>query len=201
LWSLRAGSDRKGVPRHHTPPERDPAGDRGPGRPALRAQLLDEINALADVMGDDADFRRLVGDCYRQFGLLDQALLSYRRGCGFRRATRRCLWRSAPSPTFKRLQRGFAGVSDRARCRLRPIVANYDLSLTYAQTYHSRERRGHGGGAASRRKTPPDGRQGAGPRHHHAAFRRGAVAMLGRKDPLLLLNRGSSPRPSPASAP
>jgi cytochrome c-type biogenesis protein CcmH/NrfG len=156
-------------------------------------QLLDEINALADVMGDDADFRRLVGDCYRQFGLLDQALLSYREGL---RVSPRNSALSLALGTVSYLQADYnAALQAFQTARdagYDPIVANYDLSLTYAQTYHFKESDEAMAAArqAGERRLQTVGRE----RDHDIimpAFRREeAVAMLGRKDPLLLLNRG-----------
>ena len=156
-------------------------------------QLIDELNALADVLGDDPDFHRLVGDCYRQFGLLDQALLSYREG--LRGAPRNpalslalgtvCYLEGDYNAALQAFQVARDGGYD-------AIVANYNLSLTYAQIYHFKE---SDEALAEARKAGERHLQSVARERDHdiilPAFRREeAVALLGRKDPLLLLNRG-----------
>ena len=161
-------------------------------------QILEELDAVADVFGDDADFRRLAGDCYRQFNLLDQAVLSYREGL-----------RIAPHDSALSLSLGtvhylegdynaalqaFQSARDNG---YDPFVANYNLSLTYAQTYHFRESEDamavarHAGDRQLQTVSRGRERDILTPR-----FRRDeAVRMVGRKDTMLLLNRGLVPPP------
>jgi cytochrome c-type biogenesis protein CcmH/NrfG len=156
-------------------------------------QLLDELNALDDVLGDDADFHRLVGDCYRQFGLLDQALFSYREGL---RVGPRNSALSLALGTVYYLEADYNAALQAFQAArdagYDPVVANYNLSLTYAQTYHFKE---SDEAMAAARQAGERGLQALAKERDHdiilPAFRREeAVAMLGRKDPLLLLNRG-----------
>ncbi len=78
-----------------------------------------------------------------------------------------------------------------------PVVANYNLSLTYAQTYHFRESdeamaaARQAGGERLAALTPARDRDIIHPVFSLAQAR----AMLARKDPLILLNRGLSPPP------
>jgi tetratricopeptide (TPR) repeat protein len=161
-------------------------------------QLLDELAALADVFGDDPDYYRLVGDVDRQFGLLDQATVMYREGL-----------REAPQNAALALALGTVRYSEgdynaalqsfqaAVNYGYDPAIANYDLSLTYAQNYHFREsdeamataRRA--GGERLAALVPARDRDIIQPDFSLAQAR----AMLARKDPLILLNRGLLPPP------
>ena len=161
-------------------------------------QIIEELGALTDVFGDDADFRRLVGDCYRQFGLLDQAALSYREGL---RTAPRNPELSLALGTVHYLEGDYnAALQAFQTARdtgYDPVVANYDLSLTYAQTYHFRESdeamavATHSG--ERRLQVAGRGRDHdiITPRFQHEE----ALRMIGRKDTMLLLNRGLVPPP------
>jgi len=156
-------------------------------------QILEELKALEDVLGDDPDFRRLVGDCFRQFGLLDQAVLSYREGL---RVAPRNSALSLALGTVHYLEADYnAALQAFQTARdagYDPMIANYNLSLTYAQTYHFKE--SDEAMAAARQASERRLQAASRGRDHDIilpAFRRDeAVAMLGRKDALLLLNRG-----------
>ena len=103
-------------------------------------QILDELDALADVLGDDPDYYLLTGDVERQFGFLDQATLTYREGL-----------RVAPQNAALALALGTVRYSEgdynaalqsfqaALSYGYDPAIANYDLSLTYAQNYHFHE--------------------------------------------------------------
>jgi hypothetical protein len=161
-------------------------------------QILEELDALTDTFGDDADFRRLVGDCYRQFGLLDGAAIAYREG--LRTASRNPALSEALG-TVQYMEGDYNAALQAFKTALDAgydtVVANYNLSLAYAQTYHFRESED---AMAAARQT--------GDRRLHALTRGRehdlvlpafshdeALKMLRRKDPLLLLNRGLSPPP------
>ncbi|HVN74699.1 MAG TPA: hypothetical protein VMT19_00160 [Thermoanaerobaculaceae bacterium] len=156
-------------------------------------QVLEELKALDDVLGDDPDFRRLVGDCYRLFGLYDQAVVSYREGL---RVSPRNPALSLALGTVQYLEADYnAALQAFQTARdagYEPYVANYDLSLTYAQTYHFKE----SDEAMAVARQAGERRVQSVPRGRDRdiilpAFTRDeAVAMLGRKDALLLLNRG-----------
>ena len=103
-------------------------------------QVLDEIDALGDLLGGSPDYYRLQGDVYRQFGLLDGAAWAYREG--LRRApehgplslslgTVRYL-EGDYNAALQAFQTARAAGAD-------PVVVNYNLALTFAQTYRFRE--------------------------------------------------------------
>ena len=155
-------------------------------------QILEELDAVADVFGDDADFRRLAGDCYRQFTLFDQAILSYREGL---RISPHDPALSLALGTVNYLEGDFnAALQEFQAARdngYDPVVANYNLSLTYAQTYHFRESEE----AMALARTAGERQLQSISRGPHDVvtprFRRDeALRMMGRKDTMLLLNRG-----------
>ena len=103
-------------------------------------QVLDEIEALAGLLGEIPDYYRLQGDVYRQFGLIDGAAWSYREG--LRRApengplslslgTVRYL-EGDYNAALQAFQTASAAGAD-------PVIVNYNLALTFAQTYQFRE--------------------------------------------------------------
>jgi tetratricopeptide (TPR) repeat protein len=161
-------------------------------------QILDELNALADVLGDDPDYYLLTGDVDRQFGFLDQATLTYREGL-----------RVAPQNAALALALGTVRYSEgdynaalqsfqaALNYGYDPAVANYDLSLTYAQNYHFHESDDAmaaarlAGGERLAALVPARDRDIILPVFSLAQAR----AMLARKDPLVLLNRGLLPPP------
>ena len=161
-------------------------------------QLPDELNSLSDVFGDDPEFHRLVGDTYRQFGLLDQATLEYRQG--LREAPKNGALALALGTVrytegdYNAALQSFQAARDDG---YDPAVVNYDLSLTYAQTYHfheSDEAMAAARAAGGRRLTallPARDRDIIEPVFSAAETR----AMLARQDPLTLINRGLLPPP------
>lgn len=156
-------------------------------------QVLEELVALGDLFADDADFRRLQGDCYRQTGLLDSAAWAYREGL-----------RLAPGNgplslglgTIHYLQGDFnsavAALQVARDAGADPLASNYNLSLTYAQTYHFRE--SDEAIAAARQAGEARLRSLTRGREHQlllpAFSAADARSLLDRKDPVLLLNRG-----------
>ncbi len=155
--------------------------------------VLEELKSLEDFLGDDPDFRRLVGDCYREFGLLDQAVLSYREGL---RVAPKNAALSLSLGTIQYLEADYnAALQSFQAARdggYEPAAANYNLSLTYAQTYHFKE---SDEAMAAARQAGERRLQTARPVRDRdiilPTFRRDeAAAMLARKDALLLLNRG-----------
>jgi tetratricopeptide (TPR) repeat protein len=103
-------------------------------------QVLDEIEALADLLGELPDYYRLQGDVYRQFGLLDGAAWSYREGL-----------RRAPSHgplslslgTVRYLEGDYnAALQAFQTARgagADAVIVDYNLALTFAQSYQFRE--------------------------------------------------------------
>jgi hypothetical protein len=161
-------------------------------------QILQELEPLADTFGDDPVYRRLLGDCYRQFGMLDTAAVAYREGL-----------RVAPGNgalsealgTVHYLQGDYNAAVPGFQAALEsgydPVIANFNLSLAYAQTYHFHESEL---AMASARKVNDRRVQALARGRQHDIIlpivtRDEAVAMLGHKDPLVLLNRGLSPPP------
>jgi hypothetical protein len=156
-------------------------------------QILDSLGSLSDVLGDNPDYHSLVGDCYRQFGLLDEAALSYREGLRLAPKTGPL---SLALGTVQYLQGAYdAALQSFQAARdsgFDPAISNFDLALALGQTYHFRE----GEEAMAAARLADDGRLGSlikGKAHQliQPTFRRDeAKAMLARADPLLLLNRG-----------
>ena len=161
-------------------------------------QVLQELEPLADTFGDDPVYRRLVGDCYRQFGMLDAAAVAYREG--LRVAPRNGALSEALGTVhylegdYNAALQGFQGALEAG---YDPVVANFNLSLAYAQTYHFHE--SELAMASARRVNDRRVQALASGRKHDiilpAVTRDEAVALLGRKDPLVLLNRGLSAPP------
>ncbi len=182
-----------------------------PGNAILRAtealadhrydpHLIEELDAgaLGDVFLTDPEYHRLLGDCYRQFGHLDAAAMAYREG--LRLAPRHAALSEALG-TVQYMEGDYnAALQSFLIARetgYDPVVANYNLYLAYAQTYHfkeSEEAMAAARQANERRLT--DMTRG---RQHDIVpvpvTRNQALAILGRVDPLVLLNRGLLPPP------
>lgn len=161
-------------------------------------QILEELDALTDTFGDEPDFHRLVGDCYRQFGLLDGAAIAYREGL---RIANRNPALSEALGTVQYLEGDYNAALQAFKTAQETgydsVVANYNLSLTYAQTYHFRESED---AMAAARQAGDRRLQALTRGREHDIILPGfsqdeATKMLRRKDPLLLLNRGLSPPP------
>ncbi len=161
-------------------------------------QIVEELGSLTDTFGEDPDFHRLVGDCYRQFGLLDNAAIAYREG--LRTASRNPALSEALG-TLQYLEGDYNAALQAFKTALEAgydtVIANYNLSLALAQTYHFRE--SEDAMAAARQIGDRRLQALTRGREHDVvlpAFSRDeAVKMVRRKDPLLLLNRGLSPPP------
>ncbi len=161
-------------------------------------QILDELKALSDILGDEPDYYLLVGDVDRQYGLLDQATLTYREGL---RAAPKNAALALALGTVRYSEGDYNAALQSFQAALNngydPAVANYDLSLTYAQNYHFHESdeamaAAHlAGGERLAALVPVHDRDIIQPVFSPAQAR----AMLARKDPLVLLNRGLLPPP------
>ncbi|MGE5235920.1 MAG: tetratricopeptide repeat protein [Acidobacteriota bacterium] len=161
--------------------------------------LLDELSALSDVFGADPSFHLLEGDCFRQFGLLDPAAQAYREGL-------------AAAPTDAALAFGLGTVQylegdfNAALHSFQiardggfdPLIVNFNLSLTLAQTYHFRE----SDEAIAAARAAGESRLRSltrGSEQHQLllpAFTQADVTtLLKRQDAMLLINRGLLPPP------
>jgi hypothetical protein len=161
-------------------------------------QILPELEAVADTFGDDPTYRRLVGDCYRQFGMLDAAALAYREGL---RLAPRDAALSEALGTVHYLEGDYNASVQGFQAALEsgydPVVANFNLSLAYAQTYHFHESEV---AMASARQVNTRRVQALASHRKHdiilpVVTGAEAAAMLDRKDPLVLFNRGLLPPP------
>ena len=158
-------------------------------------EVLQELEPLADTFGNDPDFRRLVGDCYRQSGLLESAAVAYREGL---RVSPRNAALSEALGTVHYLEGDYNAAMQAFQTALEsgydPVVANFNLSLAFAQTYHFRE--SEEAMSAARRADDHQVQALARGRKHDvilpAMTRAEAERVLHGKDPLVLLNRGLS---------
>ncbi|MEW6335957.1 MAG: tetratricopeptide repeat protein [Acidobacteriota bacterium] len=161
-------------------------------------QALEELSSLADLLGQDPDFRTLQGDSYRQFGNLDSAAWAYREGLHVNPTHAAA---SLGLGIVQYLQGDFnAALQSFQIARdngADPVVANYNLSLTFAHTYHFRE-----SDEAIARARAADGARlqeltrGADQALLQPTATRSDVhRLVGRTDPVLLLNRGLLPPP------
>ena len=162
-------------------------------------QVVQELAALSDTLGNDPEFHRLEGDCYRQFGLYESASWAYREGLRLDPNNPQI---SLSLGTIAYLQgdyhaalQGFKAALERGADSL---VGNYDLSMALAQIYHFRESEQ----AMEVARRADNGRLAALLSEHDqqqlimpTVTMEEARAMLARKDPVLLLNRGLLPPP------
>jgi len=180
-----------------------------PPNPILRAtsalaeqrydpQAVEDLAGLVDVFGGEADYYRLLGDAYRQHGQLDAAAWSYREGL-----------RLSPQDGPLALSLGVVNYLDNdfnaalqafqtARDRgTQLVVSNYNLALTLAQTYLFPE--SEAAMAAAKAADPALFSQLTKGRSHQLMLpsfdHADALALLGRKDPIVLLNQGLLPPP------
>jgi tetratricopeptide (TPR) repeat protein len=161
-------------------------------------QILEQLDALTDVFGEDPDFHRLLGDLNRQFGLLDGAAIAYREGL---RTAGRNPALSEALGTVQYMEGDFnaalQGFKTAQEAGYDPGIANYNLSLAYNQTYHFRE--SEETMAAARQVGSRRLEALTRGREHDIILpgfsRDEALRMLRRKDALLLLNRGLSAPP------
>lgn len=161
-------------------------------------QAVEDLAALAETFGGEADFFRLLGDVYRQHGQLDAASWSYREGLRLRPEDGRLSLSlgvvSYLDNDFNAALQAFQAARDRGAD---PVISNYNLSLTLAQTYLFPE--SEAAMAAARAANPAlfekltrgRGHQPILPAFDHAD----AAALLAKKDPIVLLNQGLLPPP------
>ena len=155
--------------------------------------VLEELNALADLFGDDPEFRRLQGDCYRQYGLLDAAAIAYREGI---RVAPRDGDLALASGTINYLEGDYhaalAAFQSAREAGVDPQAVYYNLALTHAQLYHFREsdeamtQARSTGEARLRELTQGRAQEILQP----IVSQRQARDLLARKDTVTLLNRG-----------
>lgn len=161
-------------------------------------QVLEELASLADVFGNDPDFRTLQGDCYRQFGNLDSAAWAYREGLHVDPTHAAA---SLGLGIVQYLQGDFnAALQSFQTARgsgADPVVANYNLSLTYAHTYHFRESDEaiNLARSADRARLQELTRGADQTLLQPTATRDDVRRLIGRTDPVMLLNRGLLPPP------
>ena len=162
--------------------------------------VIDDLGSTSvqEVFPADAEYHRLVGDCYRQFGQLDMAAISYREGL---RITPRQSALSEALGTVHYLEGDYNSALQAFQTAREagydPVVANYNLYLAYAQTYHFRE--SEEAMAAARQANERRLNALTRGKQHDIILvpmdSREAAAMLNRVDPLVLLNRGLLPPP------
>lgn len=159
---------------------------------------LVELGEAYDLFADDPDFYRLKGDLERQFGLYEASLLSYQEG--LRRSPQQPALLAAAG-TVHYLQGNYgAAVQLLSEARDRgydPVVVNFNLSLAFAHLYNFRD--SDEAIAAARKASEARLRQLTRGRDNQVIVqsisRKEAKAILARKDPVLLLNRGFAPPP------
>jgi len=161
-------------------------------------QTVEALSTLSDVFGDDATYHRLVGDCFRQYGLLESAAASYREGL-----------RLAPRDGALMLDLGTVSYLDgdynaavqwfqSARNEgFDPLIVSYDLSFAFSQTYRfreSEEMKAEARRINERRLAAfVAGREGR--QILPLVTSEEAEALVQRKHPLVLINRGLAPPP------
>lgn len=161
-------------------------------------QALEDLSGLGEVFGAEADYYRLLGDVYRQHGQIDAAAWSYREGLRLR-----------PQDGPLSLSLGVVNYLDNdfnaalqafhaARERgTNPVVSNYNLALTLAQTYLFPE--SEAAMAAARAADPALFSKLTRGRSHQLMLpsfdHADATNLLARKDPIVLLNQGLLPPP------
>jgi tetratricopeptide (TPR) repeat protein len=155
--------------------------------------VLEELNALTDLLGDDPEFRRLQGDCYRQYGLLDAAAIAYREGL---RVAPRNGDLSLAVGTLNYLEGDYhaalAAFQSAREAGVDPQAAYFNLSLTHAQLYHFKE----SDEAMTLARNAGEGRLRELTRGRNQEIVQPVVsvkqarALIGRKDTVTLLNRG-----------
>jgi tetratricopeptide (TPR) repeat protein len=161
-------------------------------------QAVTELAALADVFEDDAEFHRLLGDAYRTMGFLDSASWAYREGLRIKpKDPAGCLGLGVVhylQGDFNSAIQVFQLARDSGAD---PVVANYDLALTFKQTFHFPE-----SDAALEAANQADARRLAALTRETAHdpvvvpfSETDAEKLIARKDPILLLNRGLLPPP------
>jgi tetratricopeptide (TPR) repeat protein len=161
-------------------------------------QIFEDLESVQDVFVTDPEYHLLVGDLNRQFGQLDAAGMAYREG--LRIAPRHAALSEALG-TVHYLEGDYnaalQGLQTANETGYDPVVANYNLYLAYAQTYHFKE--SEEAMAAARQANE----------HRLTALTRGrqhdivlvpvtktqALSILKRVDSLVLLNRGLTPPP------
>jgi hypothetical protein len=161
-------------------------------------QVLDELDAVGDLFSGSPDYYLLTGDVYRQYGLLDGAAWAYREGL-------RLAPNSGPLSLALGTVRYLEGDYNAALQAFQsartagadPVVVNYDLSLTFAQTYHfhesdeAMERARSLGQARLRHVTRGHDHQPILP----VFSSRDAQALLASVDPVSLMHRGLEQTP------
>lgn len=161
-------------------------------------QVLDELDSLEDLFIDSPDYYRLAGDVHRQFGLLDGAAWAYREG--LQRAPDNGALALALG-TVRYLEGDYnAALQAFQTARSEgadAVVVNYNLALTFAETYHFRE----GDEAMERARSADAARLRRLTRgHDHEPIRLPfapdeARALMRVANPVTLMHRGLLPPP------
>jgi tetratricopeptide (TPR) repeat protein len=161
-------------------------------------QAVTELAALADVFDADAEFHRLLGDAYRTMGFLDSASWAYREGLRIKpKDPAGCMGLGVVhylQGDFNSALQVFQLARDLGAD---PVVINYDLAITFKQTFHFPE-----SDAALEAANQVDPRRLAlltretGHDPVVVEFSEAdAAKLIASKDPILLLNRGLLPPP------
>jgi len=160
---------------------------------------LQELQAVADVFGDQPEFYRLQGDLYRQFNLLNEAALAYqeglRRGGGSAELAMALGTVRYQEGDYNAALQAFQAARDAGADA---VVANFNLSLALAQTYNFKESDEAMG--LARRADPRRLRRLTQGNEHQVILvpfsLDDARRLLASQDPVVLLNRGIAAPPT-----
>lgn len=161
---------------------------------------VDNLVALGEVFGGEPEYYRLLGDLYRQHGQLDAASWAYREGLRLKPQDGAISLALGAvhylEGDFNSALQAFQAARDR---QVQPVVVNYNLSLTLAQTYHFPE--SEVAMAAARAADPQEFARLTRGRSHQlilSSFNEAdAARLLARKDTMVLLTEGLLPPPVP----
>lgn len=162
--------------------------------------VVDNLVALGEVFGAEPEYYRLLGDLYRQHGQLDAAAWAYREGLRLKPQDGAISLALGAvhylEGDFNSALQAFQVARDQ---RVRPVVVNYNLSLTLAQTYHFPE--SEAAMAAARAADAVEFARLTRGRSHQLILPNfddaDATRLLARKDTMVLLTQGLLPPPVP----
>lgn len=154
---------------------------------------LFELKSVEDLFADDPDFYLLKGDLERQYGLFDTSLSSYQEGLRLKPDDPALLLSAGIVQYLEGNYGAAVQLFTQSRDRgFDPVTVQYDLSLAFAHLYNFRE--SDEAIAAARQASAKRLRELTRGRDSKLIIPTFSLAnaklILGRKDPLVLLNRG-----------